>query len=163
MESMAFPGSIFRDFFLSQGVHCGDEYALFFDINLYSLCLMRVKFKNIFRSIRVWHNLWKISESVMTDKIKYQTVIDTWNFFCLVHFRRETLDRARDRFRVKSCIYMMLVCVVLCIVQVVRGKQAAGRGESVVKSNLEWHRQYNEAAKQGDDAPKWMNQMFWKP
>lgn len=81
MESMAFPGSIFRDiFFLSQGVHCGDEYALFFDIDLYSLCLMRVKFKNIFRSIRVWHNLWKISESVMTDKIKYQTVIDTWNF-----------------------------------------------------------------------------------
>lgn len=56
------------------------------------------------------------------------------------------MDRARDRFRVKGCIYMMLVCIVLCIVQIVRGKNAAERGESVVKSNLEWHRQYNEAA-----------------
>lgn len=56
------------------------------------------------------------------------------------------MDRARDRFRVKACIYMMIVCIGLCIVQVLRGKKAAERGESVVKSNLEWHRQYNEAA-----------------
>lgn len=41
---------------------------------------------------------------------------------------------------------MMLVCIVACIVQVMRGKSAAERGEGVVKSNLEWHRQYNEAS-----------------
>lgn len=54
------------------------------------------------------------------------------------------------------CIYMMIVCVLCCIIQVIRGKRAAKRGESVVNSNLEWHRQYNEtaankaAAKKGD-------------
>lgn len=60
--------------------------------------------------------------------------------------RHETLDRARDRYRVKMCIYMMIACVLICIVQIIRGKNAAERGESVVKSNLDWHKQYNEAA-----------------
>lgn len=59
--------------------------------------------------------------------------------------RAKTLENARDRFRVKACIYMMLVCIVACIVQVIRGKNAAERGESVVNANLEWHRQYNES------------------
>lgn len=65
-------------------------------------------------------------------------------FFFL--YRSETIDRARDRFRVKMCIYMMIACTIICIIQVIRGKNAAERGESVVKSNLEWHRQYNEAS-----------------
>lgn len=44
------------------------------------------------------------------------------------------------------CIWMMIACTGICIIQVIRGKQAAERGESVVKSNLDWHREYNEAA-----------------
>lgn len=64
------------------------------------------------------------------------------SFFC----SQETLDRARDRFRVKMCIYMMIACIIISIVQIVRGKKAVERGESVVNTNLEWHRKYNETA-----------------
>lgn len=49
---------------------------------------------------------------------------------------------------------MMAVCVVICIIQIVRGKQAAERGESVVKANLDWHREYNEAAKKNEAQSK---------
>lgn len=68
--------------------------------------------------------------------------------------RHETLDRARDKFRVKSCLWMMVACTVICIVQIVRGKQAAERGESVVQANLDWHREYNEAAKKNEAKSK---------
>lgn len=72
----------------------------------------------------------------------YLIVIECSSFF----FRHETLDRARDKWRVKMCIYMMIATLLICIVQIIRGKNAAERGESVVNSNLEWHRHYNEAA-----------------
>lgn len=60
--------------------------------------------------------------------------------------RHETIGRARDKWRVKMCIYMTIISVGICIVQVIRGKKAAQRGESVTNANMEWHRQYNEAA-----------------
>lgn len=62
------------------------------------------------------------------------------------YYRHETLDRARDRFRVKVCIYMMIATLIGCIIMIVSGKRAAERGESVSKSNMEWHREYNAAA-----------------
>lgn len=61
-------------------------------------------------------------------------------------FRHDTLDRARDRFRVKVCIYMMFGTLVGCIIMIMSGKRAAQRGESVSRSNIEWHREYNAAA-----------------
>lgn len=55
---------------------------------------------------------------------------------------------------------MMIACTIICIIQIIRGKQAAERGESVVKSNLEWHRQYNEAAKK-EEEKKWGDETEW--
>lgn len=65
--------------------------------------------------------------------------------------RIETINRARDQCRVKACIWMMIICVGGCIIQIVRGKRAAERGESVMQSNIDWHRQINEAAKKDAD------------
>lgn len=52
------------------------------------------------------------------------------------------------------CIYMMIACIGICIVQVIRGKRAAERGESVIKSNLDWHREYNESAAKKENPSK---------
>lgn len=41
---------------------------------------------------------------------------------------------------------MILATIVGCIAMVISGKKAAARGESVVQSNEEWHRKYNEEA-----------------
>lgn len=55
------------------------------------------------------------------------------------------MTRARDKFRVKVCNYMVVATVISCFVMIYSGKRAAKRGESVVKMNEEFHRQYNEA------------------
>jgi hypothetical protein len=39
---------------------------------------------------------------------------------------------------------MMILTVVGCIFMVYSGKQAADRGETVQKMNLDWHKEYNE-------------------
>lgn len=81
--------------------------------------------------------------------LKMKILLINW-FIC----RHETLDRARDKWRVKMCIYMMVACTFICLIQIFRGKKAAERGESVVKSNMEWHRQYNEAASKKENQSK---------
>ncbi|XP_031617627.1 UPF0389 protein CG9231-like [Contarinia nasturtii] len=58
----------------------------------------------------------------------------------------ETIEHSRDRFRIKMVIYMMVVSAIISYVQIVRGKNAHKRGESVVNNNMEWHRKYNEEA-----------------
>lgn len=34
--------------------------------------------------------------------------------------------------------------IIACIYMVYSGKQAADRGESIQKENLDWHKEYNE-------------------
>ena len=49
--------------------------------------------------------------------------------------------------RIRIANYMMAATALACVVMVYFGKQAAQRGDSVAKQNLEWHRQVNEEAK----------------
>ncbi|XP_031616703.1 UPF0389 protein CG9231-like [Contarinia nasturtii] len=88
-----------------------------------------------------YRNVTNFDKRVLVSVGKYKSLNDVPD-----KVPHETLDRARDKFRVKMCIYMMVVCVIFCIVQIIRGKKAAERGESVVNSNMEWHRKYNEEA-----------------
>lgn len=41
---------------------------------------------------------------------------------------------------------MLVGTVISCIVMIFIGKRAAKRGESVIKMNADWHREYNVAA-----------------
>lgn len=41
---------------------------------------------------------------------------------------------------------MLVATVLTCIGMIISGKRAAKRGESVVKMNQDWHREYNAAA-----------------
>lgn len=74
--------------------------------------------------------------------------------YCYVFCRQDTLEKARDKCRIKSCNIMLVLTVIGCIVMVISGKQAAKRGESVVKMNQEFHRQYNENAARKEQEEK---------
>ncbi|BES87458.1 Protein of unknown function (DUF1075) [Nesidiocoris tenuis] len=56
----------------------------------------------------------------------------------------ETMTLAYNKGRIKTANYMMLATIVGCIVMVYSGKQAAERGESVHKMNLDWHKAIKE-------------------
>lgn len=58
--------------------------------------------------------------------------------------RAETMTLAYNKGRIKTANYMMLATIVGCIVMVYSGKQAAERGESVHKMNLDWHKAIKE-------------------
>lgn len=60
------------------------------------------------------------------------------------------LNKAKDWTRVKISIWMIAFTVVGCIITVYFGRKAAKRGESIQKMNLEWHREYNEQAKDAE-------------
>lgn len=54
------------------------------------------------------------------------------------------MERCRNRMRIKIANYMMAATVVGCIVMVFMGKQAAKRGDTLSKMNLEWHKEMEE-------------------
>ncbi|XP_065358878.1 UPF0389 protein CG9231 isoform X1 [Calliphora vicina] len=56
----------------------------------------------------------------------------------------EIMERSRNKMRIRIANIMMGLTVVGCAIMIYSGKQAAKRGESVTKQNLEWHKRYNE-------------------
>lgn len=73
---------------------------------------------------------------------KYKKVEDVPNFVS-----QQTVERARNRMRIRIANYMMLATAIGCIGMIYSGKQAAKRGESVQKQNLEWHKEIKEGSK----------------
>lgn len=68
------------------------------------------------------------------------------NLTIFVFFRPESVEKARNRTRIRLANYMMLATAIACLLMVISGKKAAERGESVQKANIEWHRRVNEDA-----------------
>lgn len=62
--------------------------------------------------------------------------------------------RANDKFRIRVANVMMVLTVIGCFIMVISGKNAAERGESVQKMNLDWHKQYNEQMKPNETSTK---------
>lgn len=63
--------------------------------------------------------------------------------FCF--FSQETMERTRNQVRIKGANIMILLTILGCCYAVYSGKKAAERGESVEKTNLDWHAKYNES------------------
>ncbi|KAH8371328.1 hypothetical protein KR093_006990 [Drosophila rubida] len=59
---------------------------------------------------------------------------------------QEEMERCRNKIRIKLANIMIGLTVVGCVIMVYSGKQAAKRGESVTKQNLEWHNQFKQSA-----------------
>lgn len=49
---------------------------------------------------------------------------------------------------------MIVLTILGCIYMIYSGKQAAGRGESVQKANLDWHKEYNDKRRAEEEAKK---------
>ena len=56
------------------------------------------------------------------------------------------MEKTRNRMRIKISNYMMVFTVFGCIIMIWSGKKAVENGESVTKMNLEWHKEYKDAA-----------------
>lgn len=56
------------------------------------------------------------------------------------------MERCRNTMRIRLANVMIGLTVIGCAIAVYSGKQAAKKGESVTKQNLEWHNQFNQAA-----------------
>ncbi|XP_058463233.1 UPF0389 protein CG9231 [Malaya genurostris] len=61
---------------------------------------------------------------------------------------QEVMERCRNQVRIKVANYMMIATAIGCIIMILSGKGAQERGESVQKMNLDWHKEYNEKARQ---------------
>lgn len=61
---------------------------------------------------------------------------------------QDVMERCRNQVRIKVANYMMLATAIGCIIMIVSGKRAQERGETVQKMNLDWHKEYNEKAKE---------------
>lgn len=58
---------------------------------------------------------------------------------------QEQMERCRNKMRIKLANLMIGLTIIGCAIMVYSGKQAAKRGESVTKQNLEWHNQFNQS------------------
>lgn len=54
------------------------------------------------------------------------------------------MEKARNRTRIRVSNIMMVLTALGCIIMVMSGKKAHESGESVQKSNIDWHREYKE-------------------
>lgn len=55
-----------------------------------------------------------------------------------------TMERCRNLMRIKIANYMMAATALGCLAMVYLGKQAAKRGDTLAKQNLEWHQQMQQ-------------------
>ncbi|XP_046808599.1 UPF0389 protein GA21628-like [Lucilia cuprina] len=70
---------------------------------------------------------------------KYKSVKEVPNFVSA-----EVMERSRNKMRIRIANIMMGLTVLGCALMIYSGKEAAKRGESVTKQNIEWHKRYNE-------------------
>lgn len=60
-------------------------------------------------------------------------------------FRREMMEKSRNIMRIRTNLTIMALVIVGSLIAAQMGKSAAEQGESVVKSNLDWHKKYNQS------------------
>lgn len=64
------------------------------------------------------------------------------------------MERSRNRIRIRLANIMIVATVIGCVLMVISGKAAQGRGESLTKRNLEWHKKFNEEPAAATSTPK---------
>jgi len=55
------------------------------------------------------------------------------------------MEKSRNIMRIRTNISIMVLVLIGALMAAQSGKRAAGKGESVIKNNLEWHKKYNES------------------
>lgn len=68
-----------------------------------------------------------------------------------VFVSQDTIERARNKARIKVNLMMVAATLVGCLVMIYSGKMARDAGESVVKMNQDWHKKINEEYRKSID------------
>ena len=55
------------------------------------------------------------------------------------------MEKSRNIIRIRTNLTIMVLVIFGSLIAAQSGKNAAEKGESLTKSNLEWHKQYNES------------------
>jgi len=58
---------------------------------------------------------------------------------------RDMMEKSRNIMRIRTNLSIMVLVIIGSIIAAQMGKHAAEKGESITKSNLEWHKKYNES------------------
>lgn len=82
------------------------------------------------------HKVDNLEKKFLVWTGKYKSVAEVPAFV-----PQSTMERARNRMRIKIANYMMVATLVGCIIMAYLGKQDAKKGNTLVKQNLEWHKQ----------------------
>lgn len=99
--------------------------------------------KRFDHDIQSSHKVTDMEKRFLVWTKKYKTVAEVPPFV-----GQATMERCRNRMRIKIANYMMGATLVACLAMVYLGKQDHKRGESVAKQNIEWHKQMNEKFRQ---------------
>ncbi|XP_057377874.1 UPF0389 protein CG9231-like isoform X1 [Daphnia carinata] len=58
---------------------------------------------------------------------------------------RDMMEKARNIMRIRVNLSIIAICLVGALLAAQSGKKAAGRGETLTKNNLQWHKDYNDS------------------
>ncbi|XP_055700640.1 UPF0389 protein CG9231 isoform X2 [Phlebotomus papatasi] len=78
---------------------------------------------------------------------KYKSIEDVPSYVS-----REEMEKSRSKMRIRISNYMIIATLVGCIIMVYSGKQAAERGDTVAKMNMDWHADLKDQKKREDEA-----------
>jgi hypothetical protein len=60
-------------------------------------------------------------------------------------FRRDMMEKTRNIMRIRINLSIICVCLIGALLAAKSGKKAQERGETLMKHNQQWHKQYNDA------------------
>ncbi|XP_077296129.1 UPF0389 protein GA21628 isoform X2 [Arctopsyche grandis] len=63
------------------------------------------------------------------------------------HVTVDAMQKAKTKVRIRICNILIVVGLLGSIIMIITGKRAAGRGESVAKMNMDWHKEINAKPK----------------
>ena len=94
-------------------------------------------FSDNFENIYSYENVNALSVSVARFCLDVNRIL-------LIYCSYDEMEKTRNWARIKINVIACVVTGIVCIFMVYSGKQAAKRGESLQKINIEWHKEQNE-------------------
>ncbi|CAG9859534.1 unnamed protein product [Phyllotreta striolata] len=97
--------------------------------------------------VRFQHNAGELGSTThKVNNLERRFLVWTGNYKTVkevpTYVSQSTMEKCRNRVRIKIANYMMLATVIGCFAMVYVGKKEAKEGVSLVKLNQQWHDDY---------------------
>lgn len=103
-------------------------------------------------------HIGKLNASHKVDNLEKRFLVWTGKYKTLdevpAFVSQAVMEKTRNRMRIKIANYMMAATVLGCAVMVYLGKKDQESGKSVLKMNLDWHKQINDDYKKEQEQTK---------